>query len=103
MTGHMQSLQRSLTSTVEAYNKAVGSFESRVLVSARKFPGLGVVGSESVEIASSRRSRRRPRHLQAVELHGDDDEEVGQRTILALPDGGASRGTAPEAPARLTA
>ena len=31
MTGHMQTLQRSLTSSVEAYNKAVGSLESRVL------------------------------------------------------------------------
>ncbi len=29
MTGHMQTLQRSLTSSVDAYNRAVGSFESR--------------------------------------------------------------------------
>ncbi len=48
MTGHMQSLQRSLTTSVEAYNRAVGSLESRVLVTARRFPSLGVVVGESV-------------------------------------------------------
>ena len=47
MTTHMQTLQRSLTSSVSAYNRAVGSLESRVLVSARRFPELGVVGSET--------------------------------------------------------
>ena len=93
MTGHLQSLQRSLTSSVEAYNKAVGSLETRVLVSARKFPGLGVVGSESVEIATLSPIDAAPRHLQAVELHGDDDEELGEHNILALPEGGASAGT----------
>jgi DNA recombination protein RmuC len=95
MTGHLQSLQRSLTSSVEAYNKAVGSLETRVLVSARKFPGLGVVGSESVEIAALSPIEAAPRRLQAVELHGDDDEdsEIGEPNILALPEGGATAGT----------
>ena len=94
MTGHLQSLQRSLTSSVEAYNKAVGSLETRVLVSARKFPGLGVVGSESVEIAALSPIEVAPRHLQAVELDGDDDDEVvGERNILTLPEGGATAGT----------
>ena len=68
MTGHMQSLQRSLTSSVEAYNKAVGSLETRVLVSARRFPGLGVVGGESAEIAALPPIEATPRHLQAVEM-----------------------------------
>ncbi len=95
MTGHMQSLQRSLTSSVEAYNKAVGSLETRVLVSARRFPGLGVVGGESAEIAALPPIEATPRHLQAVEMENDEDEVagVGEQIILALPDGGATAGT----------
>jgi len=95
MTSHMQSLQRSLTSSVEAYNKAVGSLETRVLVSARKFPGLGVVGSDSAEIAQLSPVEAAPRRLQAVEMVSDEDEEVGigEQNILALPEGGGARGT----------
>jgi len=95
MTSHMQTLQRSLTASVDAYNKAVGSLESRVLVSARKFPGLGVVGSEAPAIGELSPIDAAPRHLQAVELVGDDDEVegAGEQNILALPDGGANAGT----------
>src|ERR1035438_7540696 len=39
--GHFQSLGTSMERAVESYNKAVGSMESRVLVSARKFKELG--------------------------------------------------------------
>jgi len=92
MTNHMQTLQRSLTASVDAYNKAVGSLESRVLVSARKFPGLGVVGSEAPAIGELSPIDAAPRHLQAVELLGDEDEDAGP-TIRALPEGGASTGT----------
>ena len=93
MTGHMQTLQRSLTSSVDAYNKAVGSLETRVLVSARKFPGLGV--PESGEIAELSPIEAAPRHLQAVELPSDEDEGVGvgEQNILALPEGGGVRGS----------
>ena len=95
MTSHMQSLQRSLTSSVEAYNKAVGSLETRVLVSARKFPGLGVVGGDSAEIAQLSPVEAAPRRLQAVEMLSDEDEEVGigEQNILALPEGGGARGS----------
>ena len=55
MTGHMEAFQRSLSSRVEAYNKAVGSLESRGLVSARRFP---VSGSW---VARPRRSASWPR------------------------------------------
>ncbi len=93
MTGHMQTLQRSLTSSVDAYNKAVGSFESRVLVSARRFPGLGVVGAESPDITELSPIDTAPRHLQAVESEDDEGGEFRGQNILSLPEGGANRGT----------
>ena len=43
MGSHLAKVQRSLQATVEAFNQAVGSFESRVLVTARRFPDLGAV------------------------------------------------------------
>ena len=45
MTGHLDKLGRSLTGAVTAYNAAIGSLESRVLVSSRRFADLGVVGT----------------------------------------------------------
>ncbi len=91
MTGHMQSLQRSLTTSVEAYNRAVGSLESRVLVTARRFPSLGVVVGESSGIVELSSIEAAPRRLQAVEAEDDDDGILP--TILTLPEGGASSGT----------
>ena len=91
-TGHMQSLQKSLASSVEAYNKAVGSLESRVLVTARKLPGLGVIDGTSAQIQELTPIESAPRRLQAVELI-DDEDDLGTPTILSLPEGNASTGS----------
>ena len=50
--GHLDRLGRSLERTVGSYNDLLGSTESRVLVTARRFPALGVVGDGAKEIPS---------------------------------------------------
>jgi DNA recombination protein RmuC len=50
MTAHFQELGRSLQRSVTHYNRTLGALESRVLVTARKFPELGISPKE--EIAS---------------------------------------------------
>jgi DNA recombination protein RmuC len=46
---HLDKVGRSLTSAVGSYNQAVGTLETRVLVSARKLSALGLVDAELVE------------------------------------------------------
>jgi len=46
VSGHLDKLGRSLTSSVRAYNQAIGSLETRVLVSARRLHELRVSDEE---------------------------------------------------------
>jgi DNA recombination protein RmuC len=45
MNSHLAKLGRALSTSVEAYNKTVGSFESRVLADARRFEDLGATAT----------------------------------------------------------
>jgi DNA recombination protein RmuC len=55
MSGHLGKLGRSLEGAVAAYNQAVGSWESRVLVGARRFEELDATDDrlESVRVVGS--------------------------------------------------
>ena len=72
---HMQKLGKGLGTAVNAYNSAIGSLESRVLVSARRFKDLGAsaIGAEIAELPPLETSTRL---LQAPELLGPNDAEI---------------------------
>jgi DNA recombination protein RmuC len=70
---HMQRLGKGLSAAINAYNSAVGSLESRVLVSARRFKELGATGSGD-EIEDVPTIESSSRLLQAPELLGGNDK-----------------------------
>jgi len=67
--GHMAEVGGALDRAVTSYNRAVGSLESRVLVSARRFRDLGAAGDRA-EIEPLSPVGTRARGVQAPELVG---------------------------------
>ncbi|HYO15236.1 MAG TPA: DNA recombination protein RmuC [Thermoanaerobaculia bacterium] len=47
--GHLAMMGRNLGQSVDAYNKAVGSLELRVLPAARRFQEMGAAGGDEIE------------------------------------------------------
>ncbi len=85
MGDHFAKIGRGLGAATDAYNKAVRSLESRVLVSARKFKELGTasVGAEIEELPPVETT---PRMLQAPELIVQN-ESGGQSPEHEVPEG----------------
>lgn len=69
MGSHWNKVGKSLGSAVQAYNRAIGSLESRVLVSARRFAELS--GGEEIEPIDP--IEHMPRLIQAPELNVEDE------------------------------
>ncbi|MBL7205386.1 MAG: DNA recombination protein RmuC [Desulfobacteraceae bacterium] len=68
---HMEKVGKGLNNAVDAFNKAVGSLETRILVSARKFTELGVASGEEIPDVSP--VEKSTRELQAPDW-ADSDE-----------------------------
>lgn len=49
LAGHADDLRRALERTVDSYNRFAGSLESRVLVTARRFPGIDASGLDPAQ------------------------------------------------------
>lgn len=69
MGGHVSKLGNRLEKAVEAYNETVGSLETRVLPSARRFPELGIPARDEIEPTTPIERIVRP--LSAPELVSD--------------------------------
>ena len=76
MGGHFSDVGSTLGKAVESYNKAAGSLESRVLVSARKFRDLEATGTEE-EIDPALPVEVTPRQLQAPEADLLNEKDTG--------------------------
>lgn len=78
VASHADELRRALERTVGAYNKFAGSLESRVLVTARKFPGIDATKLDSMRAPAE--ISETPRAMVAAEFaDGDsatDDDSV---------------------------
>ena len=85
LSGYFADLRRGLDRAVDAYNKAVGSFETRVLVSARRFKDLGASTGEEIEPLEGMEKSARPM-AEGNEASVSEITE-GRREIRTLPGG----------------
>ncbi|MBS0605665.1 MAG: DNA recombination protein RmuC [Parachlamydiales bacterium] len=75
LSSHLSKIGRSLSSAVDAYNKGIGSFESRVLVTARKFKDLGAA-STSLDLDPIEIVEKSARLIQIPEVSITSSEET---------------------------
>jgi len=79
MGSHLARLQRHLNGAVEAFNQVVGSFESRVLVTARRFPDLGAaLASDDLPLLGQ---------VEATARSPVVPEGAGDEAAAPMPDG----------------
>ena len=76
--GHLNKVGKQLSSSVEHYNRAVGSLERKVLPGARKFVELGIHPKKEVEAVEPLESL--PRTM--IEPQSDEEDEATDKKTL---------------------
>jgi DNA recombination protein RmuC len=84
MAMHFEEVARGLMRSVEAYNKAVGSLESRVLVTARRLKDKGITTPEEVPELATIDQTARP--IGAPELMGLFDDDTVDAVVVDEDD-----------------
>ena len=77
---HLNKLGRSLAGSVQHYNKAVGSFDSRILPSAKKFSDMGIAANKDVERVEQIETTTRNLEPHA-EPHAETASHSGQQSV----------------------
>ncbi|MHC4118772.1 MAG: DNA recombination protein RmuC [Planctomycetota bacterium] len=71
LTDHFSTVGRNIDRAAEAYNKAIGSLESRVLVTARRFRELGSASGKEIDVLQP--VEKTTRVVQTLESKEDPD------------------------------
>jgi DNA recombination protein RmuC len=74
LADHFEGVRKGLDAAIQAYNRAAGSLESRLLVSARRFKDLGASGEE--EVRPLEMIDRTPRQLTLGGAPEGEEEEA---------------------------
>jgi len=75
LTAYFSDMRKGLDRVVDAYNKAIGSFEGRVLVSARKFRELGASTGNDIEVLETMDKATRPLLAEEMAILPELNEE----------------------------
>lgn len=81
LASHFEQLGLALNRSTKAYNKAVGTLETRVLTQARRFENLGIKSKEPITRLSTIDSPIRD--LQAIELLENNSDDTDGPSLLA--------------------
>jgi DNA recombination protein RmuC len=92
LASHANDLRRSIERTVESFNRFAGTLESRVLVTARKFPGIDDTKLDAVTGPAAIEST--PRHLTAIEFLDPSPERDASGAEVTTEDDPTARITA---------